>query len=391
MAKYRILFVDDDALLLEFYQMLGGYLGEHYEVFCADGGEQALAFLATHSMDMVVSDLMMSDMSGQELMTQLIRSYPEPIRCIVSGYVDQLKIAQSLMFAHRYFQKPLSLKPFCAALRRMCELRRLVSSPRIKQIVCGFSALPTPPETYRRLDEALNAPATSIDNISEIVMEDAALCLKVLRIVNSAEFGVARRIATPAEAVQILGVEILRSLMLGVQAFKFYESAEPKSLSMTQLWNHSLKVAIGARKLARLENLTPEQSEEAFVAGLFHDIGKLVLAANADAEYVSGMKRSHAEGISMIQMEREIFGATHADIGAYLLGLWGMPDSVIEAVELHHSVEAGHEKCFSPLLAVHIAQCFDSETNRISELNDDYLKQIGLDHRIGEWTKALTG
>ena len=158
---------------------------------------------------------------------------------------------------------------------------------------------------------------------------------------------------------------------------------------MTQLWNHSLKVALAARKLARFEKLPLEQSEESFVAGLFHDIGKLVLAANADAEYLAGMKRVRAEGISVVQMEHEIFGATHADIGAYLLGLWGLPDSVIEAVELHHSIELAHEKSFSPLLAVHLAQCLDPETSRVADLNRAYLKEIGLDERIGEWQKVL--
>jgi len=388
-SRHRILFVDDDSLVQEFYQFLGSFLGQDYEIFSAQGGEEALNILAQNPMDIVVSDLAMPGMSGQEFMIRVLRTFPESIRFIVSGHADQLTVAQSLMFAHRYFHKPFGLKPFCDALKRICRLKHLVGDPKIKRVVCGLGALPTPPETYFRLGEVLNSPKSSIEQIAEIVMEDPALSVKVLQIVNSAEFGMARRITTPAEAVQILGIEILRALMLSIQAFKFYEAKSSLSLSVKQLWSHSLKTAVTAKRLARLENCSPEESEEAFVSGLLHDIGKLVLAANAPAEYQIVIDRCRTEGVTAIQMEQEVFGATHAQVGAYLLGLWGLPDSIVEAVESHHSLREASERRFSLPVAVHVAQCLESSSDRVAELDLDYLQQIGLEDRIDQWQRAL--
>ncbi|MDB6039800.1 MAG: hypothetical protein JWM99_3641 [Verrucomicrobiales bacterium] len=389
MARHRILFVDDDSLVQEFYQFLGTFLGDDFEVVGASGGSEALQILAETPMDIVVSDLAMPGMSGQEFMVKVLRTFPESIRFIVSGHSDQLTVAQSLMFAHRYFHKPFGLKPFCESLKRICRLKHLVGDPKIKRIVYGLGALPTPPEVYFKLGEAINCPKSSIEFIAEIVQQDPALTIKVLQVVNSAEFGPARRITTPAEAINILGVEILRAMMLSIQAFKFYESKSSHSFSVKQLWSHCLKTAVAAKRLARLEKLSPEEAEEAFVSGLLHDIGKLVLSANAPTEYQIVAKRSRTEGISASELEREIFGATHAQVGAYLLGLWGLPDAIVDAVESHHSLPPVTPGRFSAGIAVHVAQCLEPSSDQMDALNCNYLEQAGFSDRIEEWKRTL--
>ena len=369
--------------------MVGSLLGVEYEVFTAGSGKEGLNFLRDTPVDIVVSDLVMPEMNGQEFMTAVARDHPESMRIVISAHEDQLTVAQCLMFGHRYFSKPFDLKNLASILKRICRLKHQVGSEKLKRVISGLGALPTPPRIYLRLTEALNSPYSSMEEIGGIVQEDAGLTLKLLQISNSAYFGVQRKVITPLDAVQIVGLEILRALVLCVHAFKFYQDRKFKSVSTSDLWDHSLRIATAARKLARYENLTESACEESFVSGLLHDIGKLVLAANADGDYQEVLNRSREEGSPIDQVEWEVFGATHAQVGAYLLGLWGLPEPIVSNVELHHSLEQVGAVGFSPAAAIHIAQFLERAPNRVSQLDTRFLRQIGVENRVSEWQRVL--
>ena len=373
----------------EFYSMVGSLLGSEYEVFTVSSGQEGLAFLKGNQVDIVVSDLVMPEMSGQEFMAALSQDHPESMRIVISAHEDQLTVAQCLMFGHRYFSKPFDLKNLAGVLKRICHLKHQVGSEKLRRIVSGLGALPTPPKIYLRLTKAVTSAYSSMEEIGGIVQEDPALTLKLLQIANSAHFGISRKIITPTDAVQIVGLEILRALVLCIHAFKFYQEKNFKSISASELWDHSLRTAAAARKLARYENLSDAACEEAFVSGLLHDIGKLVLAGNADAEYQMVMERSRSEGTPVDQVEWEVFGATHAQIGAYLLGLWGLSEPIVSNVELHHSLEINANPGFSPAAAIHIAQFLERSPDRISQLDTRFLKQLGVENRITEWERVL--
>lgn len=387
--RSRILFVDDEPLMREFYAMVGSILGSEYEVFTASSGKEGLTFLLNTPVDIVVSDLVMPEMNGHEFMTAVAKEHPESMRIVISAHEDQLTVAQCLMFGHRYFSKPFDLKNLAGVLKRICRLKHQVGSEKLKRVISATGALPTPPRIYLRLTQAVNSPYSSLEQIGDIVQEDPGLTLKLLQISNSAYFGVPRKIVTPMEAVQIVGIEILRALVLCVHAFKFYQDRSFKSVSASELWDHSLRTASAARKLARYEHLPETACEEAFVSGLLHDIGKLVLAANADADYQIVMQRSRTEGTPVDQVEWEIFGATHAQVGAYLLGLWGLPEPIVSNVELHHSLDLSSNSGFTPAAAIHIAQFLERSPHRISQLDTRFLKQIGVENRISEWERVL--
>jgi len=334
----RILFVDDEPLMREFYTMIGAILGDEFEVFTAPSGKEGLEFLEHTPVDIVVSDLVMPEMTGHEFMTEVAREHPESMRIVLSAYEDQLTVAQCLMFGHRYLSKPFDLKNLAAILKRICHLKHQVGGEKIRRVISGLGALPTPPQIYVRLVEALNSEYTGISDVAEIVTQDPGLTVKLLQIANSAYFGMSRRVVLPIEAVQVVGLEILRGLVVCVQAFKFYQDKAIRSISATQLWQHSLETAQAARRLAAFENLPSSVCDETFVSGLLHDIGKLVMAANAESDYQIVVRRSRLEDVPMHQIEMEVFGATHAQVGAYLLGLWGLPDPVVNTVELHHEL-----------------------------------------------------
>lgn len=387
--RSQVLFVDDEPLMRELYSMVGAALGDNFQITTLPTAKDALDFLQSSSVDVIVSDLAMPGMSGHELMTTVCREHPEAMRILISAHDDQLTVAQSLMVGHRYFNKPFDVRNLAAVLKRICHLKHQVGSGKLKRVISGLGALPTPPAIYQKLSRAVNSPYSTIEEIGAIVQEDPGLTLKLLQISNSAYFGTSRKIVTPGEAVQIVGLEILRALVLCIHAFKFFQDKKLKSLSVTELWDHSIRTASAARKLARYENLPAELCEETFVTGLLHDIGKLVLAANADSEYSEIMERSRREGTPVDQIEWESFGSTHAQIGAYLLGLWGLPETIVSNVELHHSLELNPQPGFTPAAAIHVAQFLERSPNRISQLDTRFLKQIGVENRISEWERVL--
>src|SRR5687768_1303360 len=173
--RSRILFVDDEPLMREFYGMVGSILGPDYEVFTASSGREGLVFLEKTPVDIVVSDLVMPEMNGQEFLSRVSREHPESMRIVISAHADQLTVAQCLMFGHRYFSKPFDVRNLAGVLKRICHLKHQVGSDRLKRVVSGLGALPTPPKIYFRLTEAVNSPYSSMEDISAIVQEDPSL------------------------------------------------------------------------------------------------------------------------------------------------------------------------------------------------------------------------
>jgi putative nucleotidyltransferase with HDIG domain len=373
----------------EYYAMLGAVLDNEYEIFTAASGKEGLEFLAQTPVDIVVSDLVMPQMSGHEFMGRVANEHPESMRIVISAHDDQLTVAQCLMFGHRYFNKSIDLPNLASILKRIARLKHQVGSAKLKKVISGLGALPTLPRLYFQLNQAVSSPYSSLSEIADIIQQDAGLTVKLLQVANSAYFGMSRRVLTPLEAVQVIGIEVLRGIVLCVHAFKFYQERQIKSFSATELWSHSLRTAHAARRLAEYENLSRAECDEAFVCGLLHDIGKLIMAANADSDYAEVVQRSRREALPMDQVEQEVFGATHAQVGAYLLGLWGLPESVIDAIELHHSLDEVKAPGFSSLTAVHVAQALEPSAPRVQNLNVEYLKRIGLDDRVEQWQRVL--
>ncbi len=387
--RNRILFVDDEPMVLDLYRQIGASAGTPGSVLTASNGTEALALLAQDPTDVVVADLELPGMEGCELLTHIERLYPQTMRVVISGHSDRLGAARCLMYGHRYFEKPLEVFALSEALERVCELRRVIADPRVRAIVGGTNSLPTPPETYLRLSEALNDPNADLEEFAEIIRVDAGLTTKLLQIVNSAQFGLGREITTTFEAVQIFGVETLRALMLALQASKFAETRQIKSVSLREMWDHSLQTATGARSLAKAEGLDFKATEECFVAGLLHDIGKLILAGNDDALYGKVLEASRKENLPVDEVEKREMGATHADLGAYLLGLWGLPEMIVSCVQLHHSLDKARIEGFQPIVAVHAAQNLISSHRRAPVLDTAFLERAGCADRVEEWKRAL--
>ena len=375
----RVLFVDDDPALRDLYGGIAPGLQGIYEIFTAASGKEGVQLLQERPFDVVISDLTMPGMDGVQLLGHVVRTQPDAARIVISGFLDRLKISQCLFVGHRYFNKPCDLKSLTALLLRLANFRSIVSNQKVRKVIGGLGSLPGPPETYIRLEEVLNSAYSSLNDVAAVVEQDLRVTAKLLQIVNSAQFGVARQIVSPTEAVQLVGVEVVRGLVLGLQAFSVYKSN--KKNPPNELWDHSLKVALAARRIAQAQGLNFEQSEKAFLAGLLHDIGKIVMITNAPDEYAEVKTFARTCKIPLHEAEAQRFSATHAQIGAYLLALWGIQEDVVKIVEHHHSLETFPEDDdFGPMAAVHAAHAAHASAGKDKgyQLNRSVLASRGL-------------
>jgi putative nucleotidyltransferase with HDIG domain len=384
-----VLFVDDEPLMRELYTNLAKVLGPDFQIRTVSGGVEALDLLAKEPFDIIVSDLSMPQMPGGEFLTIVERLYPETMRVVISGIGDELAVARCLMYGHRYFQKPLQLKEIADLIRRISRHGKVLRSERVKKIVGRSDVLPTPPETYLRLTELLQDTDSPLDEVAGVIESDPGLTARLLQVVNSVAFGYGGKLTTVEEAVQIAGVEVVRSLLLALQARHFAEKRLKNKQLLTTFWQHSIETGARCRTLARAERLSLTEQEICFTAGLLHDIGKLVLAASEEKIYAELIAASVRDSVPVFDRELDVYGATHADIGAYLLGLWGLPDTIIHPVERHHNLGTDLGKGFTPVVCVHLAQNLAPSGKRANELNEGFLKECGLHGRVPQWEEAL--
>jgi HD-like signal output (HDOD) protein len=188
-----------------------------------------------------------------------------------------------------------------------------------------------------------------------------------------------------------LGLNTVRALALSVGIFSQYEQKNCKLFSLDVLASHSWTTGVMSRSIAQQERMELKILEQCFLAGMLHDVGQLVLAFGLHDEYSEVLAKAKAENLQIWQVEQEAFGASHADVGAYLLALWGLPNPIIEAVAMHHQPSRCVAPEFSPTIAVHAAdvfahQCFAGNTEvPPPQLDLAYLTSLGFAERIETW------
>jgi HD-like signal output (HDOD) protein len=261
--------------------------------------------------------------------------------------------------------------------------------------------VPSPPDLYMTIARALRDPETSIDDVSRRAAQDPAMSAKLLQLANSAALGLRHKVVNVEEAIGYLGLEMTRSLVLLAHTFSYCNRSRATNARVDRLWKHSLHTGSLARRLAREERSSRELADEAFLAGLLHDIGELLFLVNLPQEYQTVLSRARETGVPVWQAEFDHFGATHAELGAELMAIWNLPLCVVEALALHHHPSKLLSADFGALAAVHVADALQRELAGSAEQPDDisldsnYLNDLGLADRLEGWREIarqeLTG
>jgi|SRR5579871_320137 len=387
----KILFVDDEPNVLDGLRRLLHPMRHEWQVAFATSGAEALEMLAGEPFDVIVSDMRMPGMNGVELLTEVKRRHPHLVRIMLSGHADQEDLLRSVGPTHQFLSKPCDTETLKATVARACALRSLLANERLHKLITRMDMLPSPVFVYTQILEAIQAPDASARKIGEMVARDIGLTAKILQMVNSAFFGIPRRVSDPVQAVCLLGLDVIQSLVLSIHVFSRFDQDKVPPEFVEAIWRHSMTVGKLARRFAATRSTDRHALDEAFTAGMLHDVGKLALAANLGGSYRQLLEIAHQQQITAVRVEAAALGATHAEVGAYLMGLWGLPDSIVEALAFHHSPSESPQRLFGPLAVVHVADCLVAEiqpedsVTAGSALDTDYLAALGLADTIPAW------
>ena len=332
-----ILFVDDDRDLLDSVRARLYKHRHDWNMKFVLSGDEAIAALEQQHFDLVVSDVRMPGMDGGQLLAVVKQRWPRSMRIIVSGYSDPVQAVRLTSLAHQYVAKPCDGRELENIIERCFYLQDLLAQESLRNVVGRIGKLPAMPKTYGLLQSALAQPSVTAAEIGDIVNADAAIASKVLQITNSAFFRLRKPMVRIKDAVTYLGFATVRNLVLSAEIFSQWLA--PKGLGDVdpeQLQTHAQCAAAACKALAG-GRASPD---DAWLAGLLHDIGYWILIQECPRELADAIELARREGLSLLECERRITGATHAEIGAYLLGLWGLPYAVVEAVALHHTPKA---------------------------------------------------
>jgi HD-like signal output (HDOD) protein/CheY-like chemotaxis protein len=391
----HILFVDDDAMVLETIGCVFRGADKDWDLSFATSGTEALRVMETKPADVVVTDMRMPRMNGAVLLHQIMERYPKTVRIILSGYADMESAMHSVSGTHQYLSKPGDIMNLQATVRRAVDMDSWLNNDRVKTLVSQLTTVPSVPGLYFEILKELRSEAVSLDTVGATIAKDPAMTAKILQLVNSAFFGLASTVSNPVDAVMQLGLQTIKSLVLGIHVFTELDSAKDKRFHAEAIQHHCLTTAVVARKLAQIEHQKLEFVDACFTAGLLHDLGRLVLIANVPDQYAEAIEKSEKEKISLHEAERAVFGATHAEAGGYLLGLWGLPCGIVEATVFHHRPHTQPGRTFTPLTAVHVANVLAQDNGQghpafpVAELDQQYLEEAGLTERIPQWIEAL--
>ena len=379
----RIVFVDDELNILQAMGRSFHGMRNEWNMEFLSSGAAALQSLAKAPADVIVSDMRMPGMDGWQLLAEVKRLYPQTVRLVLSGQADPSSVMRAVGTAQLYLAKPCESGALKAAIVQTQMLRQLLSSDRLALLVGEVGMLPSAPTAFQEILVCMQNPAASLTDAAQIIGRDVAMTANIMKLVNSAFFGSRRPITTIDRAVAYLGMDTLGALVLGHSVFQSGVATGIDGFSLEQLWQHTEQTAAAARAIALSENLSLAKADEAFLAGVLHDVGKVVFATKAAAP-------PNVTTDVVAQMEEH-----HAEVGAYLLGLWGFPNSIVEAVAFHHTPNRASEKGLGLSGIVHVADRLvhlRSEHRSASidtGLQPGYLESVGLDHCLPKWSAAV--
>jgi len=391
----RILFVDDEpAILSGLKRTLRPWVGKWEMVFVTNG-QTALDALHVAPFDVLVTDMRMPEMDGAQLLSTVHKHYPTTTRIVLSGYAELEATLRAVPVAHQFLAKPCDSQVLVETIERACALQALLLQPELAAVAGAIKSLPTCPKAYMALKQAMARPDYRVKDLALIIQRDIAMTAKVLQLVNSSFFGLPRRIASVEAAVNYLGCNTLSSLILGLETFApFADQPLPCGFSFELLHRHAQFSA------ALAQRILPEKlhSEFAYTASMLSDIGLLILATKKQELFQGLFQSAVTENSSLHQLEQNAWGVSHAEVGAYLLGLWGLPYPIIEAVAHHHQPQRVQHAQFGVLDAVHVANALTFEVCPRAELRPLYvqldmplLRLLGIDDaRMAEWRTHAT-
>lgn len=390
----RLLFVDDEPRILEGLRRMLRGMREEWDMHFAGGGEAALEAMGQQPFDVVITDMRMPGMDGAELLAEVRQRYPDAVRIILSGQADTDAVTRAFGVTHQYLSKPCEPDVLKNVVTRAFALRALLGSARLQRLLSGIGILPGMPSARAKLIAALAEDDPSATFIGRVVTADFGLTSQLLKLAHGAQLGLGGAARDVRAAVALLGPSAMKALIATPETGSSDQAATIPGFSVDALWQHSLQTAAIAREIAKADPAMAATSDEAFLAGLLHDIGHLALVHKDGERYAEIAALQRQQGLTQNEAEVRTLNATHGELGAYLIGLWGFPDSLVEAVAYHELPARAPTSGLGLPAVLHVANCLarhpeitDPADPRLG-LDLDYLRPLGLQDRWPAWLAA---
>ena len=387
----RILFVDDEPQVLDGLRTVLRKQRKEWQMTFATSGDEALEELRKARYDVIVSDMRMPQMDGATLLRRVQRNHPHIVRIVLSGQTDQDACRRMVHVAHQFMSKPCEGQELQQTIERACDLQTLLAQPALREVVGQIGQLPIKPVLYDKLVQILEDPNSSMDQAVALVEKDIGTSSKILQVVNTAFFGLPQRLGDIKAAVGYLGLEMVKILALSVEMRQAHGELKPvPGFSLDAMQDHGLLSARIAKRLFT----DRARGQDAFSAAMLADAGVLVLVTQMPDVFAGVVASAAASKRPFWQCELEALGVTHAEIGAYLLGIWGLPYGIVEAVAHHHMPSRSGSTAMDTVTAVHVAAALAEELSPANParhigpgmtLDLQHLTKLGLIDQLPAW------
>ena len=374
----RILFVDDDASVLASLESLLRKDRARWDMVFALGGQRGLEEVRKAPFAVVVADLGMPGIDGATMLNVIRKECPATVRIMLSGHADQASIMRLLPAAHQLLTKPCNAATLRGVIERSFGTINVDRDTKILRVIGGVDKLPTPPDVFFELSRLIQSSSASVSDVARVVTRDLALSAKLLQIVNSPHFGASQVSMSVHQAVGLLGTEQLRCIALTAWLFATPKSATAPMAFLEDIQKSSMRAAMLARTFA-----APEHRDDAFTSTLLHHVGHVVLALCRGTELPVFSKRVEL-GERALDVELDLFGVTHADVGARLLAIWGLPMPIVDVAQFHHDPGSAPESSRRLASIVHVADAIVREP-ACPDLDLPSLERAGCAELIAGW------
>lgn len=396
MRTQQILFVDDDRFILEGLRRVTFFGCDQWDADFASSGQEALEMFEDEPYDIIVSDMRMPGMDGNELLKQIRDRYPKTIRLILSGQSENEDVLRAFGPAHHFIDKPCNVDKLKLTVERIVEIRQILGHSRLDHTMQQIPNLDTLVDQFKQFYFTIESRELSAEDVGQIVMESDELSAAVVRFVNSPAFNLSQPANDPYHALCLLSADQVRPLALASYVYNAIRELFDSCPMADAITKHCMGVAGRARMIASMDAENSTTVEYAFAAALLHDLGKLVLLGVDRQRYCDVLRTVKEDSISLIDAEMDEFNVTHAEVGAKLLSLCELPAFVVEAVLYHHCLRMEGEPEFNAAVAVHVANALEntelaSELGGSNVMNREYLNRLGRLEKIESWRRSPVG
>jgi len=328
----RILLVDDELPVLKSLQRL---LRQDFDISIAESGQAALEILADQEIDIIISDMRMPYMDGHQLLRKVKELYPATTRLILSGYADEKEITQTMLdgSSRMYLMKPWDSLLLVKTIQQLLDVREKLRNYDLLEIISKIEGLSALPRIYHKLVGLINEDA-DVTRIAAVIEEDPAIASQLLRVANSAFYGI--KTGSVSHAVIYLGLTAVKSIVLSTNLGGTKQESGMTAINRDLLWRHAGRTnhLVGELHRAVMGETVPTTAAS---AGLLHNIGIMAMLGQFPDKY------EHMDAVlkmqptvSLSEMEQELIGVTHQEVGGYLLEWWDLPHQIVESAMFHH-------------------------------------------------------